>query len=193
MIIIIDNYDSFTYNLYQAIASQYSATQVIRNDEITLNELKQLQPQAIIISPGPGRPEEAGMSIELIQKFAPTTPILGVCLGHQSIGMAFGAKVCLAEQPVHGKDVTIHHHGKGLYKNLPSPMTAGRYHSLIVSQEEFPSCLEIESTGPNGMIMGIKHRHYLCFGVQFHPESILTPEGDQLITNFLTIMKERNQ
>jgi anthranilate synthase component 2 len=188
MIVIIDNYDSFTYNLYQAIANHETEVNVIRNDQITVDQLIALQPRALVISPGPGRPEQAGISIAAIQGLAAKIPILGVCLGHQSIGMAFGGQVCLAAEPIHGKDVLITHHGKDLYENLPSPMRVGRYHSLIVSPENFPACLMVEAIGPNGLIMGIRHRQFPCFGVQFHPESILTPQGNQLINNFLNLI-----
>lgn len=188
MIVIIDNYDSFTYNLYQAIATHCNQVKVIRNDQMTMDELINLQPRALVISPGPGRPEQAGISIEAIVRLSPKIPILGVCLGHQSIGLAFGGKVCLAPEPIHGKDVLIQHSGKNLYQNLPLPLRVGRYHSLIVSQEDLPACLVVDATGPNGIMMGLSHREYPCFGVQFHPESILTPEGDQLINNFLKMV-----
>lgn len=189
MIVIIDNYDSFTYNLYQAIACQKIEVKVIRNDCISISELMNLKPKALVISPGPGRPEQAGISIAAIHQLAAKIPILGVCLGHQSIGIAFGGRVILAPEPVHGKDVLIEHQGRTLYDGLPSPMRVGRYHSLIIQKKAFPACLEIEATGPEGIIMGIRHREYPCFGVQFHPESILTPQGDRLIQNFLNLIK----
>lgn len=185
MIIIIDNYDSFTYNLYQAIAQTTACVEVFRNDEISLTKILALNPAGIVISPGPGRPEQAGICIELIKTFHKELPIFGVCLGHQAIACAFGGEVILAPQPMHGKSASIIHRGEGLYKNLPQPFLAGRYHSLIVNRDTLPEVLKIESETADGLIMGMRHAEYPTYGVQFHPESILTPNGNQLIKNFV--------
>ena len=185
MILLIDNYDSFTYNVYQAVANLGHPLQVVRNDQITLDEIATAHYDAIIISPGPGTPDDAGISKEVVIHFAGKLPILGICLGHQVIGEAFGAKVSRAPQPVHGKIARINHEGTGLYANLPQPFTAGRYHSLIVDRATLPDCLEITATNDEGLIMGMKHRQFNVQGVQFHPESILTPEGTTLLGNFL--------
>ena len=185
MILLIDNYDSFTYNVYQAVANLGHPLQVVRNDQITLDEIAAAHYNAIIISPGPGTPDDAGISKEVVSHFAGKLPILGICLGHQVIGEAFGAKVIRAPQPVHGKIAQINHEGTGLYAHLPQPFTAGRYHSLIVDRATLPDCLEITATNDEGLIMGMKHRKFNIQGVQFHPESILTPEGATLLGNFL--------
>lgn len=187
MILLIDNYDSFTYNLYQIIAKLRPDVKVVRNDKITLEEIEALKPEGIILSPGPGRPEEAGICMELIKKFAPTIPILGVCLGHQAMGAVFGGKVIGAGEIVHGKPSSIFHNRKGFYKSMPLPFEAGRYHSLIVEKESLPSELMIEAETDDGLIMAMRHIKYPCFGVQFHPESILTPQGEKLITEFLSL------
>lgn len=185
MLVIIDNYDSFTYNLYQLCAQIVREVRVIRNDRITVSELEALHPTSIIISPGPKSPAEAGISIELIQKLAPKIPILGVCLGMQSIGAAYGSQVVRAPKPMHGKTSLVFHQQQSLYANLPSPFTAGRYHSLMVDRSTLADSLVVESESEDGIIMGLRHRLFPCFGVQFHPESILTPEGHFIIRNFL--------
>ena len=182
--VIIDNYDSFTYNLFQYIAELGHDVTVIRNDKTTLAELEHEKYEAIIISPGPGNPDEAGISKEVIRHFAGKVPILGVCLGHQSIGEVFGGRVIRGPIPVHGKTSEIKHGGEGLYKDLPQPMVVGRYHSLIVERETLPECLEVTSATEDGIIMGVKHKEYKVEGVQFHPESVLTPEGLKMLKNF---------
>lgn len=191
MILLIDNYDSFTFNLYHLCASvinlETTPLQVVRNDKITLNEIKDLNPKALILSPGPKSPAEAGICIDLIRKFSPHIPILGVCLGMQAIGAAFGAEVIRAPFPMHGKIATITHTGHHLYENAPQPMKVGRYHSLMVERSSLPSTLIADSFTEDGLIMGLRHRDYPCFGVQFHPESILTQGGDVLIKNFFKI------
>lgn len=189
---MIDNYDSFTYNLVQylgelgaelAIAADI---QVYRNDQITLEQVRQLQPDAIVISPGPGRPDDAGVSLQLIQELGATTPILGVCLGHQSIGQVFGGQVVSAPVLMHGKVSSIHHNGAGVFAGLESPLTATRYHSLVVDNEKLPDILEVTAWVDDGTIMGLRHRQYPHIqGVQFHPESVLTGSGKALLRNFL--------
>lgn len=186
MVLIIDNYDSFTYNIYQAAAALGYPAEVIRNDRISIHEISGKGYSAIIISPGPGRPDDAGASKTVIKHFAGKIPILGICLGHQAIAEAYGGKIVRAPAPVHGKTSDIYHDGTGLFRGLPRPFTAGRYHSLVVSREKLPDCLEIKATSQEGLIMGVKHRDYKVEGVQFHPESILTPEGKRLLNNFLT-------
>ena len=190
MILLIDNYDSFTYNVYQAVANLGHPLQVVRNDQITLEEISAGQYDSIIISPGPGAPDDAGISKEAVTRFAGKLPILGICLGHQVIGEAFGAKIIRAPQPVHGKTAFIRHEGRNLYANLPQPFTAGRYHSLIVDRNTLPSCLVITATNDEGLIMGLKHRQFNIQGVQFHPESILTPEGTTVLGNFLATTQQ---
>ena len=185
MILLIDNYDSFTYNVYQAVANLGRPLQVVRNDQLSLTDISDGHYDAIMISPGPGTPDDAGISKEVVTHFAGKLPILGICLGHQVIGEAFGAKVIRAPQPVHGKTAKIFHDGNGLYANLPQPFIAGRYHSLIVDRDTLPDCMEITALNNEGLIMGLKHRHFNIQGVQFHPESILTPEGTTLLGNFL--------
>lgn len=185
MILIIDNYDSFTYNVYQYIASLGYVVEVVRNDQTTIEEIAAKNYSAIIISPGPGTPDDAGISKEVIAKFAGQVPILGICLGHQSIAEVFGGRVVRAPKPVHGKVSFVHHSGTGIYQGLPQPFVAGRYHSLLVDSESVPACLEVTSKTEDGLIMGLKHREYTVEGVQFHPESVLTPEGMKLFNNFL--------
>lgn len=187
MIIILDNYDSFTYNLYQSVAQMAPAVKVFRNDKISITEIMALNPTGIIISPGPGRPENNGIGIELVQSLAEKIPILGVCLGHQMITVAFGGKVQLADKAIHGKEAYIFHHRQDLYKNMTLPFRAGRYHSLIAERTQLPDELIIEAEGSDGMIMGIRHKTFPTYGVQFHPESILTPEGEMLLKNFIDI------
>ncbi|UBF27394.1 aminodeoxychorismate/anthranilate synthase component II [Kovacikia minuta CCNUW1] len=198
MILVIDNYDSFTYNLVQylgelgaefAIAGEI---QVHRNDQITLEQVRQLQPDAIVISPGPGRPEDAGISLELIQQMGPEMPILGVCLGHQSIGQVFGGKIVSAPVLMHGKTSQVSHTEIGVFQGLENPLTATRYHSLVIDPQGFPEVLEITAWVDDGTIMGVRHRHYPHIqGVQFHPESVLTASGKQLLRNFLASISNR--
>jgi len=185
MILLIDNYDSFTHNLFQLFAPMYADVKVVRNDRITLDEISALQPKAVILSPGPGRPEDAGVCIDLIRTFAPSIPILGVCLGHQAIGLAFGGKVISAPVLLHGKKSLVFHRRQGIFKGMTLPCEAGRYHSLIVDKHSIPTALCIEAEDTDGVIMAIKHREFPCYGVQFHPESILTAQGEILARNFL--------
>jgi anthranilate synthase component 2 len=185
MILLIDNYDSFTHNLYQLVAGIERDVKVVRNDKITLEEIATLRPQAIILSPGPGRPEEAGICLDAIRAFAPTIPILGVCLGHQAIGLAFGGQVVSAPEILHGKKSAVFHRRQGIFKGVALPCDAGRYHSLVVDKASLPAALSIEAEDANEIVMAIKHKEYLCFGLQFHPESILTSQGELLIRNFL--------
>ncbi len=185
MILLIDNYDSFTYNLYQALAQLDSDVRVVRNDQITVDEIRALKVSGIVLSPGPGRPEDAGICIELIRQFYTQIPMLGVCLGHQAIGSAFGAAVVQAEEILHGKESLIFHRRGRLFRQMKLPFLAGRYHSLIV--QDLPEDLAVEAEDKGGRIMAISHRKYPVFGVQFHPESILTPEGFQFLKNFVEI------
>ena len=185
MILIIDNYDSFTYNLYQALAIITDNVKVIRNDAITIDEIRELNPLGIILSPGPGRPENAGICIDIIKNLGANTPLLGVCLGHQAIGVAFGGTVDRASEPLHGKDSLIFHNNGLIFKNVSLPFKAGRYHSLIVEKNTLPNELIIEAEDANGSIMALSHRSYPIYGVQFHPESILTPEGGVMLKNFV--------
>ncbi len=187
MIFVLDNYDSFTYNLVQYLGELGAELQVSRNDKITTDEIAALAPEKIVISPGPCTPSEAGISIELVRRFAGEIPILGVCLGHQSIGQAFGGVVKRAPYIMHGKTSQISHDGKGMYSGLPNPFTATRYHSLTVERESLPDCLDAVAETEDGLLMGIRHREYAVEGVQFHPESILTTEGKSLLSNFLTL------
>ncbi|GEB35366.1 MULTISPECIES: aminodeoxychorismate/anthranilate synthase component II [Brevibacillus] len=186
MILMIDNYDSFTYNLVQYVGELGEELQVYRNDKITLEEIERLAPDYLMISPGPCTPNEAGISMEAIRHFAGKIPILGVCLGHQSIGQVFGAKVIRAERLMHGKTSEVIHDGKTIFQGIPSPFTAARYHSLIVEEASIPSELEITARTAEGEIMALRHREYPIEGVQFHPESIITEHGKQLLQNFLT-------
>ena len=185
MILMIDNYDSFTYNLVQYLGELGADLQVYRNDRISLEEIEKLVPERIVISPGPCTPNEAGISVALIQRFAGEIPILGVCLGHQSVGQAFGGRVIRAPYLMHGKTSEIHHDGRTTFRGLSDPFTATRYHSLIVEREALPECFEISAWTDDGLIMGIRHRTLEVEGVQFHPESILTVEGKKLLGNFL--------
>jgi anthranilate synthase component II len=192
VIIVIDNYDSFTYNLVQYLGELGAElpvareVQVYRNDQISLAEIRSLQPAAVVISPGPGRPEDAGISLELIRQLGPTLPILGVCLGHQSIGQVFGGKIVSAPVLMHGKTSQVQHAGVGVFQGVESPLTATRYHSLVIEKQSCPEVLEITAWVEDGTIMGVRHREYPHIeGVQFHPESILTTSGKQLLRNFL--------
>jgi len=187
MLLVLDNYDSFTYNLVQYFGELGAALTVRRNDEITLEQIAALHPERICISPGPCTPREAGISNEVIRTFGQTIPILGVCLGHQCIGDVFGGEVVRAERLMHGKTSPILHDGKGVFAGLPSPFQATRYHSLIVRRESVPEVLEITAETAEKEIMGLRHRDLPIHGVQFHPESILTPEGKQLLKNFLEL------
>ena len=185
MLLMIDNYDSFTYNLVQYLGELGQYVQVFRNDEIDLHTIKQLKPEKIVISPGPCTPNEAGISLALIKEFAGKIPLLGVCLGHQSIGQAFGGRIIKAKTLMHGKTSLIHHTSKGVFKDLPNPYTATRYHSLVIERKTIPDCLEITAWTDDGEIMGVKHKTLAVEGVQFHPESVLTEHGHDLLNNFL--------
>ena len=185
MILVIDNYDSFTYNLVQYLGELGADLMVYRNDQISLEEIDDIAPEKIVISPGPCTPNEAGISVALVQHFAGKIPILGVCLGHQSIGQAFGGKIVGAPTIMHGKVSEIHHRGESIFEGLPNPFIATRYHSLVVERESLPICLEITAETDDGVIMGLRHRDMAVDGVQFHPESILTGEGKNLLQNFL--------
>jgi anthranilate synthase component 2 len=185
MLLMIDNYDSFTYNLVQYLGELGQDVQVHRNDEITLEQISAMQPEKIVISPGPCTPNEAGVSVPLIREFAGKIPLLGVCLGHQSIGQAFGGNIVHAKQLMHGKTSLIHHNNTGVFKDLPNPYTATRYHSLVIERETLPDCLEITAWTDDGEIMGVRHKTLDIEGVQFHPESILTEHGHELLDNFL--------
>ncbi|MBA3695561.1 MAG: aminodeoxychorismate/anthranilate synthase component II [Methylotenera sp.] len=185
MLLMIDNYDSFTYNLVQYLGELGQDVQVYRNDEIDLKKIAALKPEKIVISPGPCTPNEAGISVPLIKEFAGKIPLLGVCLGHQSIGQAFGGNIIHAKQLMHGKTSLIHHHSIGVFKDLPNPYTATRYHSLVIERETLPDCLEITAWTEDGEIMGVRHKTLAVEGVQFHPESILTEHGHDLLNNFL--------
>ena len=188
MILMIDNYDSFTYNLVQYIGQLGKDVVVRRNDEITISEIGKLNPAAIVLSPGPCTPREAGITIDVIRHYYKTMPILGVCLGHQSIGYAFGADVVRAERIMHGKTSEIINDGRTIFKGLPNPFRAGRYHSLIIKNDSLPASFEVSAHTGEGEIMGIRHRDYPIEGIQFHPESILTPQGKRLIKNFLDLV-----
>ncbi len=184
-ILLLDNYDSFTYNLYQYLCELGAEVEVHRNDEIEVDDIRARAPDKIVISPGPCTPAEAGISLPLIRELGVEIPILGVCLGHQAIGMAFGGRVVRAPEPVHGKLSAIHHHGQGVFRDLPSPFAATRYHSLIVERESLPGALEITAETADGIIMGLRHRDLPIEGIQFHPESYTTEHGRQLLKNFL--------
>jgi anthranilate synthase/aminodeoxychorismate synthase-like glutamine amidotransferase len=187
MVFVLDNYDSFTYNLVQYMGELGAEMTIRRNDELTVDEVEALAPERILLSPGPCTPQEAGISIELIRRFAGKTPILGVCLGHQAIGAAFGGDVIRAPKLMHGKTSEVEHDGKTIFSGIATPMTCTRYHSLIVSEKNLPGELEISARTADGTIMGLRHRKYPVEGVQFHPESVLTDDGKQLIKNFLEL------
>lgn len=187
MILVIDNYDSFTYNLVQYLGELGADLKIYRNDKITLNQIKKLKPQKIVISPGPGRPEDAGVSVNVIKEFSGKIPILGVCLGHQAIGYAYGGKIIQAKRLMHGKTSQIHHNKKDIFKGLENPFAATRYHSLVIEKRSLPGCLAITAWTKDGEIMGVRHKEFLLWGVQFHPESILTLAGKNLLGNFLNI------
>ena len=187
MILMIDNYDSFTYNLVQYLGVLGSEVEVHRNDKITLDEIESMKPERIVISPGPGTPQSAGITISMIERFHPKVPILGVCLGHQAIGAAFGGRVLHAARIMHGKTSEISHDGRGVFRDLPDPITATRYHSLAVERKSLPSCLEVSAEAEDGEIMGLRHQEYPVEGIQFHPESILTKEGMNILKNFINL------
>ena len=193
MLLLIDNYDSFTYNLYQYLSELGADVQVRRNDRVTFAEIEAMQPHQIVISPGPCTPGEAGISCQVIETFGPRIPTLGVCLGHQAIGQVYGGQVVRAPEPVHGKTSLMYHQGQGVFRDLPLPFEANRYHSLIVERTTLPNELEITAETADGLIMGLRHTTYPVEGVQFHPESILTPVGKDLLRNFLSMhLSERS-
>ncbi len=185
MLLLIDNYDSFTYNLYQYLSELGAEVEVRRNDQITLDEIDVLHPTHIVVSPGPCTPNEAGLSCQIIKTFGPHIPTLGVCLGHQAIGQVYGGRVIRAPEPMHGKTSLMYHQEQGVFQHLPTPIEAIRYHSLIVERSSLPETLEITAETVDGLIMGLRHREYPVEGVQFHPESIMTPVGKDLLRNFL--------
>ena len=190
MLLLIDNYDSFTYNLYQYLSELgVSEIEVVRNDQMTVAELEAMKPERVVVSPGPSRPENAGVSVEAIKRFAGVVPVLGVCLGHQCLADAFGGRVVHAGEIMHGKTSLINHDGKGVFAGVPDPFEAVRYHSLAIEPDSLPEELEVTARTDNGIIMGVRHRKYAIEGMQFHPESIVTPAGKQLLQNFLD-MKE---
>jgi anthranilate synthase/aminodeoxychorismate synthase-like glutamine amidotransferase len=188
MLLIIDNYDSFTYNLVQYLGELGAEMEIRRNDQVSIEEIeRKIRPKKILISPGPGTPDDAGISLEVLKAYAGRVPILGVCLGHQAIGQAFGGRVIRAPVPVHGKPVEISHDGRTIFKDLENTFQAGRYHSLVVKRDSLPDCLEISATSPDGLVMAMRHKTFQVEGVQFHPESILTDAGKKLLQNFLDI------
>ncbi|HXG88236.1 MAG TPA: aminodeoxychorismate/anthranilate synthase component II [Vicinamibacterales bacterium] len=188
MVLVIDNYDSFTYNLVQYLGELGASVAVRRNDEVTVAEVTELAPDRILISPGPGRPEDAGVTLEVIREFAGRLPMLGVCLGHQAMGLAFGGDVVRAPVPMHGKTSTVEHDGRGVFAGITSSFEASRYHSLIVAEDRWPAALDITARSKNdGLVMGLRHREWPMHGVQFHPESILTHEGRRILRNFLEL------
>jgi len=187
VILIVDNYDSFTYNLVQYFGELGCEVMVKRNDAVSLDQISSLRPTHVCISPGPGRPAQAGLSNDIVREFSARVPLLGVCLGHQCIGEVFGGKIVAAPRLLHGKTSQIRHNGSGVFANLPNPFTATRYHSLIVSPDSVPDCLEVTAQTSEGEIMGLRHRDFPVHGVQFHPESILTAEGKKLLANFVAL------
>ncbi len=193
MILMIDNYDSFTYNLVQYLGQLGEKVAVHRNDAIALSEIEAMNPEAIFLSPGPCSPEKAGITIDVIRRFHRRVPLMGVCLGHQAIGQAFGGRVVRAGRIMHGKTSPILNDGRTIFQGLPSPFPAGRYHSLIVERETLPDCLEVSAETEEGEIMGLRHREWLVEGIQFHPESILTPSGKRIIRNFLQLIDRKER
>ena len=188
MILVIDNYDSFTYNLVQYLGELGGDIRVRRNDQITVGEVEAMQPDQIVISPGPGRPEDAGVTVDVIRRFGPTIPLLGVCLGHQAIGLVYGGTVCRATAPMHGKTSSVEHDGMGVFAGISTPIQAGRYHSLVIAGDSVPADLEVSArTSEDGTIMGVRHRKYNVHGVQFHPESVLTDQGRRILKNFMDL------
>lgn len=190
---MIDNYDSFTFNLVQYLKQMGEDVRVYRNDEISLDEIEAMKPAAIFLSPGPCSPREAGITVDVIRAFYREIPLMGVCLGHQSIGYAFGAEVVRADRLMHGKTSQVDHDGKTIFKGLPKPFTAGRYHSLIIKRDSLPDCFEVTAETEDGEIMGIRHRNFPVEGIQFHPESILTPNGKRILRNFLNMLAADNE
>lgn len=190
---MIDNYDSFTYNLVQYLGELGEDVKVYRNNKITADEIEKMAPELIVISPGPCTPNEAGISVETIRRFAGRIPILGVCLGHQSIGAAYGGRIIRAGRLMHGKTSLIHHDGKGIFEGIENPFEATRYHSLLIERESLPACLEITAWTEDGEIMGVRHREHLVVGVQFHPESILTRAGKDILSNFLRMGRQQGR
>ncbi len=188
MIVMIDNYDSFTYNLVQEMGKLGAEMEVYRNDVLSVDELEAQQPTALIISPGPGTPDQAGISVEAVQRFSGRIPLLGVCLGHQAIAQAFGGRIIHADRIMHGKTSPITHNGEGIFKDAPNPFAGGRYHSLAVEHQSLPDGFEITAESDDGEIMGIRHRRHPTIGIQFHPESVLTPDGPQIMKNFLDML-----
>ena len=188
MLLIIDNYDSFTYNLYQYAGEVYKDIKVVRNDSIVADEIEKMNPCGIILSPGPGRPEDAGICVDVIKKYASSIPILGICLGHQAIGYAYGGDIVNAEIVKHGKTSVMYHNNNELFKDVESPITVMRYHSLVVDKDSLPQKLSITAQTEDGIIMGLKHRDYHVYGLQFHPESILTMQGKDIIKNFVEVI-----
>ena len=191
MILMIDNYDSFTFNIVQYLMQMGREVCVYRNDEITPGDITDLAPEAIVLSPGPGRPAGAGISTEVVCRFYKTVPLLGICLGHQCIGEAFGGETVRAARIMHGKVSSVHHDGRTIFAGLPEPLSAGRYHSLMLKPDSLPECLEVSAQTAGGEIMGIRHRQYRVEGIQFHPESVLTPQGRRLLKNFLKYIGEK--
>jgi anthranilate synthase/aminodeoxychorismate synthase-like glutamine amidotransferase len=187
MMLVIDNYDSFTFNLVQYLGEMDVAMQIHRNDQITLDQIRELKPERILISPGPCSPREAGLSNDIILNFGPTTPLFGVCLGHQCIGHTYGAQVVVNHRLMHGKVSPIQHDGRDLFAGLPSPFNATRYHSLVIQRDSLPACLEVTAETGEGEIMGVRHKEHPIWGVQFHPESILSEHGRELLKNFLKL------
>jgi len=188
MVLVIDNYDSFTYNLVQYLGEMKADLEVRRNDQITIDQIRELNPERILVSPGPCSPRESGLSNEIIRAFGPKLPLLGVCLGHQCIGYTFGANVIVNHRIMHGKTSLIKHNGQGIFQDMPNPFAATRYHSLVIERKSLPDCLEvIAETADEGEIMGVRHKDYPIWGVQFHPESILTESGRQILKNFLSL------
>jgi anthranilate synthase/aminodeoxychorismate synthase-like glutamine amidotransferase len=191
-IVLLDNYDSFTYNLYQYLLMLGADVAVVRNDEVSVDAIEAMDPDGIVISPGPSRPENAGISVELITRLGPTVPMLGVCLGHQAMGLVYGGDVIRVE-PVHGKRSAVSHAGQGVFAGLPSPIDAGRYHSLAIARESLPDVLEVTAWAADGLVMGVKHREYPVEGIQFHPESILTDDGAQMLSTWLASVPARQR
>jgi anthranilate synthase/aminodeoxychorismate synthase-like glutamine amidotransferase len=193
MILMIDNYDSFTFNLVQYLEQMGEEVRVYRNDKITCDGVRRLKPEAIVLSPGPCSPREAGVTVDVIREFSESVPLLGICLGHQSIGFAFGGEVVRADRIMHGKVSPVEHDGKTVFAGLPNPFTAGRYHSLVVRPGSLPDCLEVSARTAEGEIMGLRHKRYPVEGVQVHPESVLTPQGKRILRNFLKNIRRKEQ